>query len=132
MDTFGMLFGVGITVIVLAVTGIVFWKVFLPMIKSSTSLLNSLANNAQQEQQLMATGEPAQARVVAVQGTGVLVNYNPQVRMQLEVYPASGRPPFQTECTTIIPQLAIPRVQPGATLQIRFDPTNPARVAVMT
>jgi hypothetical protein len=59
----------------------------------------------------------------------MLVNDQPEVRMQLEVY-LPGRVPYRTEHTAIVSMLAIPRVQPGCTLHLRVDRANPMRVAV--
>ena len=49
-----------------------------------------------QQNQLLGTGEAAEATVLGLQDTGVQLNNNPQVRLLLEVRPAN-RPSYQTE-----------------------------------
>jgi hypothetical protein len=102
----------------LAIMAVVFWLVLMPMRRRSA-----------EAQAIFATGEPGQARVLAITATGTSLNDNPEVRMQLEVYLA-GRAPYRTEYTTIVSLLAIPRVQPGCVLALYVDRANPMRVAV--
>ena len=52
-----------------------------------------------------------------------------RVTFQLEVH-APGRAPYAATATTIVSQLAIPRIQPGSTIQVRIDPADPNRVVV--
>jgi hypothetical protein len=109
-----VLFGLAIT----AVTGFIMWKVFSGVMKG-----------AQQQQQLLAMGHPANGRILQLLDTGTWINNNPQVRIIVEVHPP-GRAPYQAECTMVVSQLAIPRVQPGSAVHVRFDPMNPARIAL--
>jgi len=102
----------------LVIFGVVFFTVVLPLIRRSA-----------QRQRLLATGEQAQAKILGLADTGVKINNNPQLQIQLEVYPQT-RPPFQTQCITTVSFLAIPRIQPGMMVMVRFDPANPAAVAL--
>jgi hypothetical protein len=82
------------------------------------------------EQKLIATGKAAPAKILAVGQTGLYVNEQPQVQITLEVSPPDG-PPFQAQVNKIISLLAIPRVQPGQILEVRYDPANPKRLAIV-
>lgn len=107
------------SLVVMAGVGFVMWKVFGGLMKQS-----------QERQALLATGMPATGRVMQLMDTGMLVNNNPQVRLIVEVQ-MPGRPPYQADTTMIVSMLAIPRVQPGCTVNLRVDPMNPTRVAVL-
>lgn len=74
-------------------------------------------------------GLPARATVLEIWDTGVTVNDDPVVGFRLEV-DAQGRPPWHAEARSLVSILAIPRIQPGAVLPVRYDPTDPTRVAV--
>jgi hypothetical protein len=82
-----------------------------------------------QAQRLLTSGYPAQARILQLKDTGLKVNDNPQVTIVLEVH-AQGRAPWHAQVTTIVSMLAIPRVQPGMMVAVRFDPMNPMQVAI--
>ncbi len=79
--------------------------------------------------ELLATGESAQATIVNLWDTGTSVNDNPLVGLLLEVRPAS-RPPYQVKTSLLISRLQIPQYQPGRVLAVKFDPTNPEKVAI--
>ncbi len=125
-----MILGLVITLASLAISGIVFWKVFMPMIQGANQLMGALAANANEQRELLARGAHGQARVLNVQGTGTLVNHDPQVVLDLEVAPGPGAPTFRARCTSIVSQIALPRVQPGCVVPVRFDPMNPQRIAL--
>jgi len=74
-------------------------------------------------------GLPARATVVEIWDTGVTVNDDPVVGFRLEVE-AVGRPQWRAETRALVSLLAIPRVQPGAVLPVRYDPSDPSRVAI--
>ena len=76
-----------------------------------------------------ATGTAATAKVLTLDGTGARINHSPEVAIGLEVT-APGRPPYPATVTTYISDLAIPRVQPGCTLDVRVDPADPTIVVL--
>jgi Protein of unknown function (DUF3592) len=112
---FAWLIGPIITIVVLA---LVFGTVLLPLMRRSA-----------ERSRLLKVGEQAQARILGLSDTGLKVNDNPQIALQLEVYPQS-RPPFQAQCVAIVSYLAIPRVQPGMMVPVRFDPADPSKIAL--
>lgn len=77
---------------------------------------------------LSQNGIPAAAKVISIQDTGQLINFDPIVVMQLEITPQIGVP-FQTTAKTIVSKIAIPRV--GDTINIRYSPTDVTQIAVV-
>ena len=76
-----------------------------------------------------ANGLPATATVLQIWETGVRVNHNPVVGFLLEVH-AEGLEPYRAETKALISVLSIPQIQPGAVLDVKYDPRNPQRVAL--
>ena len=42
----------------------------------------------------------------------------------------AGTQTFGARCTSIVTQIALPRVPPGSIVAVRLDPLNPQRVAL--
>ncbi|MCA9622754.1 MAG: hypothetical protein KC731_27230, partial [Myxococcales bacterium] len=115
-----------ITGVVLAVVAFTVLPQFMGMMKQSTAMVDGLAAKAQ----LAQTGLPATASVIAVQQTGRMVNYNPEVSATLQVtHPQTGAS-YQVQSTSVVPQIAIPQVQPGAQVPVRINPQNPMDVVL--
>ena len=83
-----------------------------------------------QNKKLLIKGEPAQAKILKIWDTGVTLNDDPQVGMLLEVH-AKDRPPFQGEAKRFVSRLKIPLIQVGAAVEVRFDPQDTSRIAVV-
>ena len=88
-----------------------------------------LLRNSQMTSQVMKTGVDAMATIVRTWDTGVRINDNPQVGMLLQVQPPGGAP-FQAEVRQTVSIVQISMFQPGAQLQVKYDPANPSRVAI--
>jgi hypothetical protein len=127
MTTLGVGAGSGLLIagVVTAVTGWFTLPKFMGQIGGATAMVDALAA----KQQLAMTGIPAQARLLSVQQTGAFINMNPQVQAVLEIQGPQGV--YQTQTMAVVPQIAIPRFQPGAMLQVRINPANPHDVAVV-
>jgi hypothetical protein len=78
---------------------------------------------------VLQNGIPAQAKIVSVQQTGVMVNYQPQIAFTLEVQPPNGAP-YQAQTKAVIPMVNIPQLQPGTEVPVKIDPNNPTKVAL--
>ena len=82
-----------------------------------------------EERELQRVGVAAQAEILAIGETGLTVNDDPVVSLEVEVRPAD-RPPYRaTIKRTLISRLAIPQFQPGKIIPVRFDPRDPSQVA---
>jgi hypothetical protein len=77
---------------------------------------------------LRTIGSPTQARVLDIADTGALVNFNPVVRLRLEVIPPMGGTNYVTEIQTAVSKIAVPRV--GDILGVFVDPANPSALAL--
>jgi hypothetical protein len=79
--------------------------------------------------EVRAKGLPAEATVLRIWETGVRVNDNPVVGFLLELR-AEGREPWQAETKALVSILDIPQIQPGAVLEVLYDPEHPELVAI--
>lgn len=90
----------------------------------------------QQTNQLIATGLPGQASIVAMGDTGMRINNQPRLQFTLDVQPlaAPGQPPpfqpFRTDIQITVPMMAMARVSPGTVVPVKCDPQNPANLTV--
>jgi hypothetical protein len=78
-----------------------------------------------ENREILKDGKPASAKILRVTDTGTTINNNPVVRLLLEVTPP-GQSSFQAETERLIPRLQVPQVQPGALVQVKFDPKSHA------
>jgi hypothetical protein len=74
-------------------------------------------------------GIAAKAKIISVQQTSMLVNYQPQAIFQLEVYPPNGAP-YQVTTKAVISMVNIPQYQPGAEISVKIHPTDLTRVEI--
>jgi hypothetical protein len=74
------------------------------------------------------TGMPASAEVMSIADTGMLINYNPVVKMRLKVTPQFG-PGFEADVETAVSKIAIPRV--GDKINIKYNPANTSEILVV-
>jgi hypothetical protein len=65
-----------------------------------------------------ADGVDGTATVMAATQTGALVNFNPAVQIELLVM-VPGGPPYPVSLQTVVQQIHLARVQPGAILPVR-------------
>lgn len=110
--------GLVITCVTLLFTGLIIFFVY-----------RTVFGKINQSNKLLATGAPAQALVMQLADTGVRVNDNPQVKLVLEVHPM-GQPPYQVETTAFVSMLKLAQIQPGQTVNVRYDPADPSKVAL--
>lgn len=80
--------------------------------------------------ELQQNGVVARATIQEIWDTGWTVNDNPVIGMRVLVQPGD-RPAFTATIEkTTISRIATPQFQPGSIVPVRFDPGNPAIVAV--
>lgn len=117
--------GMLVTGLVLGVTGWFTLPKFMGQLGGASAMVDAL----HAKEQLALTGTPMTARLVSAQQTGAMINMSPQVHAVVEVYGPQGA--YQVQTMTVVPQMSIPRFQPGATIQVRVNPMNPHDVAVV-
>ena len=80
--------------------------------------------------ELQTTGIAAPAEILRIWDTGITVNQDPVIGMDVQVRP-TDRPPYEAKIEkSLISRLDVPQFQPGKVIQVRFDPQEPGRVAV--
>ena len=82
----------------------------------------ALLGSRRQEKRILEAGRPADAEIIDVSGTGMMVNHHPRLRVRLWVRPLDGSAAFATDKTSIWPLWAPPRV--GATVKVLLDPAD--------
>ena len=110
--------GLVITCVTLLFTGAIIFFVY-----------RTVFGKINQSNKLLTTGVPAQARVLQLADTGVRLNDNPQVKLVLEVQPL-GQPAYQVEIASFVSMLKLAQIQPGNTVNVRYDPADPSKVAL--
>ncbi len=89
-----------------------------------------LKKNDERSREIRHSGQPAPAVILQATPLNILVNgSNPAMTFILDVQP-DGQPAFQAQVTGVIGEESVPRYQPGKIVYVRYDPTDPARVAL--
>lgn len=85
------------------------------------------------DQDLLASGVAARARVLELSDTGVSRGPStPLVRLKLEVQPPPGEgAAFQVEFETGVSVVELPKLQPGSVVSVRYDPRDRAKVVIV-
>ena len=81
------------------------------------------------EQALLESGTPARATITGITDLGVLVQFNPQVVVDLTVA-VGGAPPYDVRLTTTVTPNHLASLEAGADLDVRVDPAQPQHVAI--
>ncbi|WP_027007436.1 DUF3592 domain-containing protein [Conexibacter woesei] len=92
-------------------------------VAQANQVLGDLQADGVKAQHLMANGQAGSATITAVRDTGMTINDNPTVEMDLDVSLGGGEPYAVTHRQTIS-RIAIPSFQPGATVPVRVDPAD--------
>ncbi len=79
--------------------------------------------------QVLATGTPGTAQVTGVTQTGMYLNEQPQLDLQLMVT-IPGRAPYPAHHKSFVPLMLMSRVTSGQPLAVRVDPADPQKVVV--
>jgi hypothetical protein len=132
MEEHGALLAGGTIIFTIVIIVISFAAAIIPMILIFRWLGKMKANN----DQLLMTGMPGQGRIVQMSPTGMTINDAPQLNITVEVHPQvtpgyrGAAAPFMATLQALVPIYAMPRIQPGQTVPVRFDPMNPMRIAI--
>src|SRR3954469_22475739 len=90
-------------------------------------LLKRLFGSDETEKEV--AGVAGQAQIVVLSEGGPYVNQRPTITMALDVT-LPGREPYRAEARQAVGRLVIGRLQPGATIPVRVDPEDNAKVSV--
>lgn len=91
--------------------------------------LAALGQEVVDAQRLMASGRVGQALVTARRDTGVVVNENPEVELELQVS-VEGGPRYAVIHRQIVSRVLTANFRPGATVPVRVDPIDPQRLLI--
>ena len=75
-------------------------------------------------------GIEADAVLLNIEQTGVYVNNQPQVKLQLQVHPPTGRN-FVSEAVEVLSLLDISRLRTGSALKVKYNRANTKEVMVL-
>lgn len=92
-----------------------------------------MRKNQQRAEALMKVGTQGEATILSLQDTGMYVNNNPRVTLQLEIQMPYGAP-YQITKTMTVPLIRLSQVQVGSKVQVMVDmsdPTNPEKVGLL-
>lgn len=90
-------------------------------------------NQQKRAQELMAKGTQGEATILSLQDTGMFINNNPRVTLQMEIRMPYGLP-YQLTKTMTVPLIRLSQVQVGSVVQVMVDmsdPTNPDKVGLL-
>lgn len=110
-ETAGALFALGITAAVFALI----WFVFL--------------RNMVRQARVLKTGEPGMARILNVSDTGMTINDNPVVKLDVEVTPRRG-PKYNTTTRVLVSRINPGAFSPGMEVPVKIDPNDVSYIAV--
>lgn len=79
---------------------------------------------------LQEAGTPATARILRIWDTGITVNDDPVIGLEVEVARGGGSVYNATIPKSLVSRVDIPQFQPGQTVNVRIDPQDPAIVAL--
>ena len=105
------------------------WKPMMRLAQHAVAVAHGGMPQQGDSENLRLAGLPAQARILGVQPTGYMTNFNPHWRIDMDVY-SQHAPPYRVSVLGVIHQLAIPRVQPGLLVPVRIDRSNPVNVVL--
>lgn len=80
-------------------------------------------------QRLKAQGLDGAASITSMTQTGVTLNEQPQVRLELSIAVA-GQAPYPVSVTEYVPLIALGRLTSGAPLPVKVDPINPQNIII--
>jgi putative oligomerization/nucleic acid binding protein len=94
-------------------------------------LFAALLARARSRARLARTGTPGKATVREAEQTGTYVNYNPQMKLRLDVQTDDGMPPFEKTTRAVVPMTALGRFGLGTELPVRVDPQDRERFEIL-
>jgi methylated-DNA-protein-cysteine methyltransferase related protein len=79
--------------------------------------------------EILAIGTPASGTIVRLVDTHTTINDDPVVEFVVRVT-AAGREPWEARTKGLVSRLDVPAIQPGRVVPVKYDPSNPQRIAL--
>ena len=92
-----------------------------------------MRNNQKRAEDLMQKGTQGEATILSLQDTGMRINDNPRVTVELEIEVAM-RPPYRVTKSVTIPLIRLSQIQVGSKVGVMVDlsdPTNPEKIGLL-
>jgi hypothetical protein len=83
-----------------------------------------------QDGPVLRNGTPAKARVVDIRPTGSSWNDDQEMKLKLDVQP-EGQEPYPAKVEVYLHPVHFPKYQPGALVDVRFDPKKRSHVVLV-
>ncbi len=86
-----------------------------------------------QAEELVAVGTQGEANILLMTDTGMRINGDPRVTLELEIT-MPMRPPYKVTKTMVVPMIRLSQVQVGEVVGVMVDmsdPTNPDKVGLL-
>jgi hypothetical protein len=79
---------------------------------------------------ILATGQPAEAKVLALKSLGNILDMRPMLRFSLQVNPGAGEEPFELVVVQSLPRGAAREIRPGDVVEVRLTADRSAGAVV--
>ena len=89
-----------------------------------------LVQISRMKKRLMQEGIEAEAVLLNMEQTGLYVNNQPQIKLQVQVHPLSGRN-FVSEVREVLTLIDMSQLRIGSTLKVKYNPANTKEVMVL-
>lgn len=93
-------------------------------VAQANQMIGELGEEQAKAQRLMSVGVVGQAVIDGVAHTGVTVNENPKIMLDLTVT-VPGNAPYKAALTQVVSRIAMGSFQTGSTVPVRVDPEDP-------
>lgn len=114
-----MLFTILIAVLALAILYAVFSRTVFPLVQIG-----------KMKRRLLKEGVEADAVLLNMEQTGLYVNNQPQIKLQVQVHPVTGRN-FVSEVREVLTLIDLSQLRIGSTLKVKYNPANTREVMVL-
>lgn len=114
-----MLFAIVTIAIVVAILYFVFSRTLFPILQIS-----------KMKKRLMKEGIEAEAVLLNMEQTGLYVNNQPQIKLQVQVQPLTGRN-FVSEVKEVLTLIDLSQLRIGSTLKVKYNPVNTKEIMVL-
>ncbi|MBI4897759.1 MAG: hypothetical protein HY827_05270 [Actinobacteria bacterium] len=84
---------------------------------------NEMMAQQTQAANMALTGTPAKASIINVVQTGAMVNFQPTMQIELNVFP-DGQPPYPATVTQVVEQPFLGKAMAGQQVAVKIDPEN--------
>lgn len=98
-------------------------------VAQANQVIGDLSADGAKAQRLNAVGQDATATITAVRDTGMTVNDNPSIELDLQVQVGGGAP-YAVTHQQVVSRLAIGNFQPGASVAVKVDPADSQSIMI--